>query len=89
MMPQPTVPSTSIREPNGLLGGGARNEDTRVEQPPIVGNSDSVRQGPMVTSPEPSVSQDTTQVRQQDSPQTSPGVRRSTRIRKPNVKYST
>ena len=104
MMPQPTMPSTSIREPNSLLGGGARNEDTRGEQPPIVGNSDSVKQGPMVTGPEPIVensdpvmvtgpgpnaSQDTTQVRQQDSPQTSPSVRRSTRIRKPNVKYST
>ena len=108
MIPQPTMPSTSIREPNILLGGGMRNEEMRVEQPPIVGisdsvrqgpivtgpepivgNSDPVRQGPMVTDPEPSVSQDTTQVWQQESPQTSPGVRRSTRIRKPNVKYNT
>ena len=71
-------------------------EDTRVEQPSIFGNSDPVcetpilsSQDPMVTGPEPSVSQDTAQVRQQDSPQTSPGVRRSTRIRRPNVKYST
>ena len=102
MIPQPTMPSTSVREPNRLFGGGAVNEDMRVEQSPIVDekviveNSDPVcetptlsPQGSTVIDPEPTIPQDTTQVTQQDSPQTSPGVRRSTRIRRPNVKYNT
>lgn len=101
MIPQPTMPSTSVREPDKLFGGGGVNEDVYVEQSPIIDeqvidkNNDPacetsilLPQGHMVTDPEPIVSQDTTQVRQQDNPQSSPSVRKSTRIRKPNTKYN-
>ena len=101
MIPQPTMPSTSIREPDQLFGGGAVNEDVYAERSPIVDEqvidetSDPARetpillpQGPPMTDPKPIVSQDTTQSRQQNSPQSSPSVRKSTRIRKPNIKYN-
>ena len=84
------------RSVGGAPRVGGKAADRNIE--PVVEPSTMTPLAPQVTDPgpEPNVSQDTamvreplTQVGQHASPLSSPGVRKSNRIRKPNVRYNT
>ena len=84
------------RSVRGAPRVGGKAADRNIE--PVVEPSTMTSLAPQVTDPgpEPNVSQDTamvreplTQVGQHASPLSSPSVRKSNRIRKPNVRYNT